>query len=515
MAIRLVSAAQMRMLDRVTIEEFGVPSFALMERAARGAVKVFHRHFPAESRKRVLIVAGKGNNGGDGMVCARLLAEQGISVSVALLADPGDLKGDAARAYRELVGTAISVVPNINPRELAALLSDATAVFDGLLGTGLNSPVSGALAEAIDLLNGSGKPILALDTPSGLDSDRGIPLGRAVCANVTATFGLPKVGLVVYPGRAFVGRLEVVDIGIPEAAVTRAEPRYWQLEAVDVARRLIHRPPTAHKGTCGHVLVVGGAIGRTGAAKMAAEGALRAGAGLVTLAGPASLQLTLSSHLPEMMTLPLPDRGGQLRFDETALRKALEGKTAVVLGPGMGVSEDGRNFVSFILEKTDVPAVCDADALTCLAELWARGHTRRTNLVLTPHPGEFARLTGIVVPEVQQNRPLLAREFAVRHGCVLVLKGASTVIAEENGTVWVNPTGNPGMASGGMGDVLAGLLGGFLAQGLRAVDAALVAVYIHGAAADSLAQSYGETGYVATEVAREVPRQLHALRDTS
>ncbi len=512
MAVMLVTAEQMRSLDRRTIEDFGVPSFTLMQRAAAGAAEVLRRRFAPAQRRRILVVAGKGNNGGDGMVCARLLARRGTSVTVALLARPEDLKGDAARAFRELRETNVAILTNVDPRQLVSLLPQSTLLVDALLGTGLNAPAQGAMADAIVAMNSSGRPILSLDVPSGLDSDCGAPQGVAVCASATVTFGLTKVGQVIYPGRAFVGQLEVVDIGIPEVAVGDVSPKSWLLEPVDIARRLPVRAPTAHKGTCGHVLVLGGSVGRTGAARMAAEAALRAGAGLVTLAGPASLHATLAAHCPEVMTFPLPDEDGNLRFDEGALRRALEGKNAVVLGPGMGTSDECLRVVRFILERPDLPVVCDADGLTLLARLPGAADYKRPYLVLTPHPGEFSRLTGKAVAEIQATRPRLAREFAAQRGCTLVLKGATTLVTEEGGTLWVNPTGNPGMASGGMGDVLAGLIGGFIAQGLRTVDASLVAVFVHGSAADALSRDYAAVGYLATDVARAVPRQLDALR---
>ncbi|GIW45835.1 MAG: bifunctional NAD(P)H-hydrate repair enzyme [Candidatus Binatia bacterium] len=512
MPIRLVTAQEMRALDRAAIEKFGIPSFTLMQRAATGAADILRRTFSRDERRRILVVAGKGNNGGDGMVCARLLARSGSAIRVALMASPRELKGDAARAFEELGGTRVGVATDVGIRELGQMLTEATLVVDALLGTGLNTPVTGRFAEAICAMNGSGKPIFSLDVPSGLDADRGIPLGVAVCAAATVTFGLAKLGLFVYPGRAFSGKLHVVDIGIPEPALGEISSKAWALEATDVARRLPVRPPTAHKGNCGHVLVVGGALGRTGAAKMAAEAALRAGAGLVTLAGPATVQHVSAAHLPEIMTVGLPDTGGALRFDERALSTALEGKNAVVVGPGMGTSEDCERIVKWFLERPGLPIVCDADALTCLSRASEWASLKRAQVVVTPHPGEFSRLTGHPVAEVQGNRPALAREFATRHTCTLVLKGASTVVAEENGTLWVNPTGNPGMAAGGMGDVLAGLIGGFLAQGLRPVDAAIVSVFIHGASADALSREYAAVGFLATEVAREVPRQLHALR---
>lgn len=513
MALRLVSADEMRSLDRLTIEEFGVPSFALMRRAATGAVKALRECFSAPQRRRVLVVAGRGNNGGDAMVCARLLAQsRSHKVRVALAARREELRGDAARAYTEAARARVPVEEAVEAEQLRSLLREASVVVDGLLGTGLNAPVAGYMAELIDAINASGKPVLSLDIPSGLDANHGVPLGSAVIAAVTVTFGFAKIGQVVYPGRQFVGRLHVVDIGIPPEAEERIPARAWQLEAVDVARRLPVRPPTAHKGHYGHVLVIGGSLGRTGAALMATEAAARVGAGLATLGGPASLNTILASRMPEIMTFALPDDGGLLRFEEQSLRAALEQKSAVVLGPGMGVSEDSARIVEFLLTRTQVPVVVDADALTCMSTKLRILEAARGRCVLTPHPGEMARLCNRTTAEIQSSRTRVAREFAAEHGCVLVLKGATTLIADADGTLWVNPTGNPGMASGGMGDVLAGLVGGLLAQGLTPRDAALVAVFVHGAAADALAQTYAPVGYLASEVAREVPRQISALR---
>lgn len=512
MPMQLVTAEEMRVLDRLAIDTFGIPSFTLMRRAAAGAAEMILRRFNRPQRRQVLVVAGKGNNGGDAMVCARLLATRRTPVTVALAARPEDLKGDAARAYKELRRAKVQVIPAVDPDALRRLLHKCTLVVDGLLGTGLNAPVVGYIADLIGAMNESGKPVAALDVPSGLDANVGVPLGTAVHAQATATFGFAKLGLVTYPGRAFAGDLTVIDIGIPPEAVERVQPRSWQIEPADVRRRLLVRPPTAHKGICGHVLVIGGTAGHTGAALMAAEAAARVGAGLTTLAGPASLNAVLAAHIPEVMTALLPDDQGRFRFDPAALTTVLDGKTAVVIGPGMGTTEDSALLVRFVLEKSNVPVVCDADALNCIARSPEVLRLASGRCVLTPHPGEMARLTGLSTVDVLQRRPQVAREFATRNRCVLVLKGATSLVVAEDGALWVNPTGNPGMASGGMGDVLAGVIGGLLAQGLRPIDAAIVGVFAHGAAADSLARQFASVGYLATEVAKQIPRELDTLR---
>jgi NAD(P)H-hydrate epimerase len=503
----VTTAAEMRALDRWTIEH-GTPGHVLMERAGVGATRVL-RATLGRRPGSVVVVCGKGNNGGDGFVVARHLRRARVPVEVWLVGRRGDVQGDAARmlaswssrrdAVREITGE--QDVP-----ALAARLGRAGAIVDALFGTGLNAPVTGVPARVIDAINAAGAPVLAVDIASGLSADTGRPLGTAVRAAVTATFGFPKIGQCLYPGVEHTGRLEVVDIGIPAAAVAAVGPRAVLLETADVGRLLPRRPRDAHKGTFGHVLVVAGSPGKSGAALLAAEASARSGAGLTTLAVPAALQPVVEGHVREAMTTALPAEPGR-----AALANLLAGRAAVVCGPGLGLTDDTRALVAGIVRTCTVPLVLDADGLNAVAGTDLL-RERPAPTIVTPHPGEMARLLGTDTAAVQADRIGAARGLAARFGVVVVLKGAHTVIAAPGGEVAIAPTGNPGMASGGMGDALSGLVGALLAQRLGAFDAATLGVFAHGASADAVAARRGEAGLLARDVIEELPQTLAALQ---
>jgi hydroxyethylthiazole kinase-like uncharacterized protein yjeF len=512
----LVTAAEMRRLDELTIQRYGTPGHVLMERAGSGATEVLLEQFPHVRRKRVVVVAGKGNNGGDGFVMARLLRRTGVRAELVLLGKAAEVKGDAARMLKALRRARVpltEVATNREVSQLSAMIKGAALLVDAIFGTGLNAPVEGRYAEVLHLMNASGVPIFAVDIPSGLDADRGTPLGVAIQAEATATFGFAKLGQVLHPGVEHVGTLAVVDIGIAQEAVAEVQPRLRLLDAEAVAPLVPVRAPEAHKGSCGHVLLVAGSRGHTGAALLAAHAACRTGAGLTTLAGPASLNTVYCNGAPEVMTAPLRDSDGLLEFDEAAMRTLLEGKTAVVVGPGMGTHTAAAALVRFLLAEVPLPMVIDADALTCLARDLAVLKTARAHALLTPHPGEMARLLAGDTATVQADRVGIARVFAREHGCVLVLKGARSVIAAPDGAVSINSSGNPGMASGGMGDALSGILGGLLAQGLSPADAACLGVYLHGEIADHVAATRGQIGLLASDVIDGVPMGFERLRE--
>lgn len=515
----LVTAAESRALDRLTIERYGTPGPVLMERAAAGATKALLARFPEVRGRRVVVCAGKGNNGGDGLLMARLLRRRGVKAEVILLAAPADVRSDAALAAAAARRARVplrSVDSSEALRAAAARFDGAALLVDAVFGTGLNAPVSGLQAECLEAMNASGIAVFAVDMPSGLHADRGTPLGVAVRAAATATFGFAKLGQAIYPGLSYVGDLTVVDIGIPAAAVAEVQPGARLLDAAGVGRLVPVRQPDAHKGTAGHVLAIAGSRGHTGAALMAAHAACRAGAGLTTLAGPASLNTVFSLGAPEVMTAPLADREGLVEFDEAAVRRLIEGKTAVVVGPGIGVHDGAAALVRFLLAEVALPMVVDADALTCIARKPAVLRAGRARAVLTPHPGEMARLLGSDAAAVQGDRVGTALRFAAKHGCVLLLKGARTVVAaperSADGSVWINPTGNPGMASGGMGDVLSGIIGALLAQGLRPAEAARLGAYVHGEVADRVAAERGPIGILASDVIDGLPAGLARLR---
>ncbi len=509
----LVTASEMRRLDELTIQQ-GTPGYTLMERAAEGATAALLESFPFVRRKRVVIVVGKGNNGGDGCVMARLLARRGVRPTVVLLASPRELKGDAARALTALRRAKISVVSIQKLDELAKLtplLAASAVVVDAIFGTGLKTAVTGLQAAAIEMINLCGIPVFAVDIPSGLDADRGVPLGTAVQAEVTATFGFAKLGQCLYPGADYTGALAVVDIGITPQALAQVEPQHQWIDAGLAAGLVEERAVDSHKGTYGHVLVVAGSRGHTGAALLASRAAARTGSGLVTVAGPASLNAIFCSGAPEVMTQPLADHDGLIAFDAGALAAAVLGKSAVAVGPGLGTHAEAQQVVETLLRTTCVPLLIDADGLTCVARDVAVLRAAQAPVVLTPHPGEMARLVGVDNAAIQEDRVGQARRFATTHAVVVVLKGARTVIAAPDGRVWINSSGNPGMATGGMGDALTGIITSLLGQGLDAVDAACLGVYVHGDAGDAVAQRHGPVGILASDVIEEIPAAFARL----
>ena len=510
--MKLVTAAQMRELDRRTIEDLGVPSLVLMENAGRGTYEVIRREFPDLSGP-VVILAGRGNNGGDGLVVARYLVNGGFPVSVFLLAARDQVRGDALANLKILEGLGVRVEEVQEEGRLNAVvhrMSRAELIVDALLGTGLNSPVRGLLGQVIAKVNQVRPPVLAVDIPSGLSADTGEPLGTAVRARVTVTFGFPKLGQIVPPGRDLAGRLWLVDIGIP--------PQFAQdlaTEIADAAEMRALLPARAfgsHKGTFGHLVVVAGSAGKTGAATLSSEAGLKAGAGLVTAAVPASLNDILEVKLTEAMTLPLPEADGAraMGFQAlTPLNEFLAGKSAVALGPGLGTHPETQAAVRELVRHCPVPMVVDADGINALAGHLEILREAAGPRILTPHPGEMAHLLGTTTQEVQSRRLDTAREVAAAHQVWVVLKGAQTLVADPQGRVSLNPTGNPVLASGGTGDVLTGLIGGFLAQGLSPWDAARLGVYLHGLAADYLEAAIGPRGHLAGDLLNSLSELLN------
>jgi hydroxyethylthiazole kinase-like uncharacterized protein yjeF len=509
--MKLVTAEQMRELDRRAIEEMGLPSLVLMENAGRSTYEVLRREFP-ELSGPVAVVAGRGNNGGDGFVVARYLANAGIPVVIFLLASRDAVAGDA-RVNLDILGHLGVEVVEI--RDQAALeanlcrIAHCRVIVDALLGTGLNSAVQGLMRQAIDSINSYTTPVLSVDLPSGLSADTGQPLGAAIQARGTVTYGLPKIGQILLPGRDYVGRLWLADISLPPA-LTRDIP-IELAEAAQLRLLLPPRPFAANKGTFGHLLVLAGSQGKTGAAALAGEGALRAGAGLVTLGIAASLNDILEVKSTEAMTLPLPEAPGVRALGTMAfepIMESLSGKSALALGPGLGTHPETQELVRLLTRRVTIPMVIDADGVNALAGDPGALKDAAGPRLLTPHPGEMARFLGRPVKEVQAARLDLARDVAAEYGAVVVLKGAQTVVADPQGNISLNPTGNPALASGGTGDVLTGLIGGFLAQGLNPWDGARLGVYLHGLAADYLAEDWGPRGLIAGDLLTCFPAVL-------
>ncbi|MBI2360924.1 MAG: NAD(P)H-hydrate dehydratase [Deltaproteobacteria bacterium] len=503
-------------MDRLTMREYGVPGLVLMERAGAAIAATLVKTFGRAARRGVLVVAGKGNNGGDGLVVARHLKAKRIPCEVVVLARADELTQDAGenlRAYCKRQGKVFEADGSLAP--LKDRLKGKALLVDAILGTGLKEEVGGIYGEAIKVMNDSGLPIVAVDVPSGLDSDRGKPLGSTVTAALTVALGFPKVGEVIYPGLSYVGELVVADIGIDPKAVQSVRPQTEVVEAYEIHRLIPKREPDTHKGTYGHLLVWAGSRGKTGAAILACRAALRVGAGLVTLAAPRSLNDIFASSMVEVMTEPLRDDGGEEPepLSDEDWRSLLAKKNALLFGPGIGVKDSARNVLRWLLRNLDVPWVIDADGLNILAAEVQRLRSAKSPPVLTPHPGEMARLIGASAAAVNHDRVAVSRSFAREHRCYLVLKGARTVVATPEGQVFINPTGNPGMASGGMGDVLAGIVAGLLAQGFRVVDALKLGVFLHGYVGDRVAKLRGEIGMIATDVLEALPQGLKELAE--
>jgi ADP-dependent NAD(P)H-hydrate dehydratase / NAD(P)H-hydrate epimerase len=512
--MKLLTARQMQELDRRAIEEFAVPGVVLMENAGRAVAEFGATRFTDRFPGPVLVLCGKGNNGGDGYVIARHLANRGWQVRTLVLAPRAAIAGDAAVNLEILQRSGAAVDCVTAADELHAALEGPVPqlVVDALFGTGLNNEVRGLYRQAIDWMNASGAPVLAVDIPSGVDADNGRILGAAVRADLTVTFACAKLGQVLHPGAGRVGELMVVDIGMPASLLEQFPDALGFVDRQTAAGMVPARPADGHKGTFGHLLLLAGSAGKTGAAALAAEGGLRAGAGLVTLATAASEQPVLAGKLTEAMTAALHETAGGvcLRAYEQ-LRELWAGKEALAIGPGLGQLPETAALVRKLVSDCPLPLVVDADGLNALAGQSGLLNQREAATILTPHPGEMARLVGSTVRDVENDRVEVARRFAQDHRVLLVLKGARTIVAFPDGQLRINSTGNPGMASGGMGDVLTGLLGGLLAQGLKATDAAVLGVYLHGLAGDRLAARMGDAGLLASDLLRELPAARQAL----
>jgi NAD(P)H-hydrate epimerase len=516
--MRVVTAAAMAAIDRETIAG-GVSGLELMERAGREMCWQLVREFPdLEPPARVLVLCGRGNNGGDGLVVARLLEGLGFEVVVVLTASAADLSPDAAANLARLPESVSLEIcdPGSDAERVRDLCEEADLVLDAVLGTGVRLPLRDGHAALFAAVNAAGAPVAALDIPSGVCGDDGAVDPVAVRADVTITVGLPKLGLLLPPGRDHVGVLSVVDIGFPvEICERHAGDLHWLLPE-DLADLLPRRPSDLHKYTAGTVLVLAGSRRYGGAALLAGLGALRSGAGLVTLALPAEHAGAALSFVPEapVRALPTGPTGGLVAAPDTAPAELLAKQRALAVGPGLGVHPDTDAFVSSLLEQAQVPTVVDADALG----VWSRAGREPSGAgyatVLTPHAGELARMAGIAPEELAARRLEIVPELARRWQVVLVAKGAPTLIAAPDGTLWINPTGGDALSHGGTGDVLTGLLGGLLGQGLDGLEAALLGCWLHGRAGELAAAAGSGRSVLAREVAEALPvafAELEAL----
>lgn len=516
--MRLATSEEMAALDRRAADEFGISTLMLMEAAGRQVASAAGRMVDRGSGRpstRVFVIAGRGNNGGDGLVAARVLAAAGCRVTVILVAREADVAGDAAvnLAAARRAGIEISPLDSTGVPGLRGAMTGADLVIDGLFGTGFHGPVVGVAAKAIEAMNTCGRPVLAIDIPSGVHGDDGAVDGAAVRADATVTMGLPKVGMILPPGAEHAGRIWVADVGHPQRLIDGAGIRTSlvtraMVDAVIPARRM-----DVHKGDFGRVLVVAGAVGYAGAAVLCSLGALRAGAGLVTVGVPAAVYPIVAPSVVEAMPMPLADHEGALaEAAADQIRDLASAADVVACGPGLSRLPGPSAVVRGLVAECATPMVLDADALNVLAGATEALRAARAPIVITPHPGEMARLLGVKVEEVQRRRLRTARTAAERFRVVVVLKGARTVIADPEGEAFVVPTGNPGMATGGMGDVLTGVIAGLIGQRLSPLTAAWAAAYLHGLAGDLAATARGPAGFLAREVADHLPAALRAVR---
>jgi hydroxyethylthiazole kinase-like uncharacterized protein yjeF len=491
----LPAADEMRATDAWAIEERGVPSLELMERAGQGLADVTATHAPAG---RVVVVCGKGNNGGDGLVAARILRQAGREVEVLADASPDELRGDAAEQLRRL--------PGDPPRRFdAASLAGASGIVDALLGTGATGPPREP--EVIEAINAAGSPVIAADVPSGVNASTGEVEGTAIRAVATATFHRAKPGLWIHPGKAHAGTVEVIEIGIPPGAPV--DPGIG-LIAPGVLAEMPRRTAESTKFSSGNVFVIGGSSGLTGAPTMAAMAAMRAGAGYVTVGAPATLEGTFATRLLEAMLRGLPEQDGSLTVDavEPAV-EAIRRADAVVLGPGLGRSEGAQAFARALFERADVPLVVDADGLNALVDVFRDELPQRPGpTVLTPHAGELGRLLGLESDQIAAHRLAHARAAAAHARAIVVLKGDDTLVAAPEGRVAVSPGRAPALATAGTGDVLSGVLGAMLAKGLAPAHAACAAVHVHLRAGQHASEPHGPDAVIASDVIAHLPQAL-------
>ena len=525
--MKLVSAAEMRAIDLATSERFGVPSLTLMENAGTAVAEHALAHY--KSAQKITVVCGKGNNGGDGFVAARHLHSSGKSVQVILNASPDELKGDAAEMYRKLPVAAVIRSGEELTSERAHSLFSADLYIDAILGTGFKPPVQGLYAAAIAVLNATKAPIIAVDIPSGADADAmsrqdASRQGIIARADSIVTFTAPRPAHVF--GSLTNGPTCVAGIGSPGEAIV-SSLHLNVITARDFASLIQPRPAESNKGNYGHVLVIGGSFGKAGAAAMAGMATLRAGVGLSTIATPASVLPTVAGFHPEVMTEPLAETdAGTIAVAALERVEALaKGKSVLAIGPGISRVPDTSTFVRSLVQRSHIPIVLDADGLNAFEGRAEELNGKARTLVITPHPGEMARLAGCSIPDVQKDRLGVARKFAREHELIVVLKGHRTLVVQPDGKAWVNTTGNPGMSTGGTGDILTGMVAGLMAQMTTqmkiaqhpndVLSAVTAAVHLHGLAGDVMRKEVGEHSMVATDLLKGLPAAFALAQRTA
>lgn len=515
--MKFVTTAEIRSIEQRAIEEYGIPSIALMENAGNESVGQIERIIGTLHNKKVSIFAGKGNNGGDGYVIARHLHNRGAKVKVFLIGDKESIAGDALINLQIITYMGIDVIEVANEGDwdkVKIAMTFTDFLVDALVGTGFTGKLSDHMIQIVDSINKINKIVIAIDVPSGVDGDTGQISGTAVKADHTITFSLPKQGLLLYPGASYAGDVTVVDIGIPRTLLIDGKIKQNMITSATVRPMFPKRRPDVHKGSCGKVLIIAGSKGMTGAAALTADAAVRSGAGLVLLGIAESLHDIMETKLTEVMTKPLAEIEtgimGQDAVDE--IREMALSNDIVAIGPGLGRHQDTMMAIREIITTIPKPLVIDADALYALINHTHILTEAKAVPILTPHCGEMARLLGLTPEEVNEDRVYITRQAALEWGSIIILKGARTLVAFPDGEVYININGNAGMATGGTGDVLTGVIAALMAQGLSSHEAALVGVYIHGLAGDIVARS-GMIGITASDLIRALPAAIFGIQE--
>lgn len=513
--MKLLTPRQMKTIDELAISSIGIPGIVLMENAAIQTVMKASQMIGDKKEPNITVVAGIGNNGGDAFAVTRHLLAMGFAVSIFSMTDVESLSGDTFVNARILLnmGMSIPVIEDAESLErLKKSCRESDLVIDGLLGTGLNRDVDGILSETIDIINYHAPLILSIDIASGVDGLTGKIRGNCINADTTVTFHLPKIGMVLMPGAEFLGELSVVDIGIPYALADGMDTPEL-MEKQDIKGMLPIRPMESHKGTFGKLLIIAGSQGMTGAAYLSALSAYRTGTGLVRLAVPDNCMETLSVMLPEAVITCLPQQSEEESY--YLIKKLISEADAVLAGPGLSQTNETMMIMEAIIENCNKPMVLDADALNLLSGNKALLEKLRCEAIITPHPTEMSRLTGKSTSEIQEDRIGIAKSFADEFGLTVVLKGAGTVIASNDGRAAINPTGNQGMATAGAGDVLAGIITSLLGQGLTPYEAAVAGTYVHGMAGDLATAEIGAAGVMASDISNNISKAISSILSTS
>ncbi|MDF2563985.1 MAG: ADP/ATP-dependent (S)-NAD(P)H-hydrate dehydratase [Massilibacillus sp.] len=515
--MKIATAQQMRKIDQQTVHQYGVPEIALMENAGSEVSKAVAQVLKSISGKKVCIFAGKGNNGGDGFVSARHLINQKAKIKVFIIGDIEHMKASAKINLDILKNMGIDILYVENDRDwdkVKIALAFSDCFVDALLGTGFHGALRPEMEKIINMINGMGKPIVAVDIPSGVEADTGCVRTTAIQATTTVSFGLPKMGLFLYPGAAHTGEVLVADIGIPNVLLTDGNIKQNIINTSMVKSLIVKRPADVHKGNCGRVLIVAGSNGLTGAAVLAASAALRSGAGIVTLAVAQSLQEVVETKLTEVMTYPLAEKKAGV-IGVTALPELLnlaQKYDVVAIGPGIGRDADTFELVCEFIKQIDKQVIIDADAIQAFCGKGKELSASKMIPVLTPHLGEFSNLVGVSIEDVKSDIIGIARKAAEEFNSIIVLKSARTVVAYPDGNVYINIRGNAGMATAGSGDVLTGIISGLFAQGLLSYSAAVAGVFLHSFAGDLAAQS-GMVGLIASDIMQALPAARFAINE--